>query len=474
MSFPTILVDSASGSDSLASGAGPATALTGSAASTDATGLVATLDGSPSLAGVLTDGSHCLYLADATAGGRNFGKITAKDDTAKTVTVSDAFGLSLTGKAWAIGGKRASIGSTASRKLVENNSLAGDAMPGWAVEMASGHAETIASIITTRRAGDVTDGPITIRGVAAAATMPVLTASNNAALFAGVNNISGWVFEGFEARNSNATKTASIAFSVASGTAGTGLSIRISGVRIVHATNLFWKGVVTFGMSVLVDSCEIAHCASHAVSGAGATRVYNCALRDNVGDGIQQTSSNVSVEDSLVVRNAVGVNLTTASGGNHVVRSTIHGNASSGIIFSSAAAGLVSARVQNNNITGNGAYGLNLSGSPTAGLLAAAAILIRNNNFGTGATANTSGAAAGITLDASNLQVDPGYTDGTSATNNFAVGANVKALGHPTANIGGMTTGTRSYVDIGAAQRQEPGGAGGPVGTNFRGGFSNG
>src|SRR5574343_1935860 len=114
--YPVILVDSATGSDSAASGAGPATALTGTGAGTDAGGTVVSLDGSPSLAGVNTDGSHVIYLVDSTAGHRNFAAINDKNDTTKTVTVEQAFTGSLPAtKSWAIGGKRASIGAASSK-----------------------------------------------------------------------------------------------------------------------------------------------------------------------------------------------------------------------------------------------------------------------------------------------------------------------------------------------------------------------
>src|SRR3954463_10134754 len=129
MALPTILIDSATGSDTTASGAGPGTALTGSAGVSAGDGLSVTLDGSPDLTGVATDGSHVLYFADATAGNRNFAKITAANNGTKVVTVSDALGFTLT-KAWAIGGKRASLLGTNSSKLIENNSGNGDAMPG--------------------------------------------------------------------------------------------------------------------------------------------------------------------------------------------------------------------------------------------------------------------------------------------------------------------------------------------------------
>ena len=164
MALPVILVNSATGSDSAASGAGPATALTGSSASTSGTGLVVTLDGSPNLSGVATDGSHVIYLNDSTANARNFGKITAADNTAKTVTVSDAFGLSLSGKSWAIGGVRASINANGSEKLWSTSgSTAGDVMPGWTVRMQSGHAES-GALITMRRGGNLTAGGYCSRG----------------------------------------------------------------------------------------------------------------------------------------------------------------------------------------------------------------------------------------------------------------------------------------------------------------------
>ena len=174
MPFPTILIDSATGSDTAASGAGPATALTGPAAGTSADGLTVTLDGSPDLSGVATDGTHVLFLSDSTAGNRNFSRITAKDVAARTVTVAHAFGASLSGKPWAIGGRRASIGSATSRKLADNNVSAGDAMPGWKVRLASGHAETLSGALTWRRAGDTTDGPIVLEGEPGAGTMPVV------------------------------------------------------------------------------------------------------------------------------------------------------------------------------------------------------------------------------------------------------------------------------------------------------------
>lgn len=204
MSFPVILIDSSTGSDTAASGAGPATALTGTAAATSGDGLTATLDGSPDLSSVLTDGTHVVWLNDTTANARNFAAITGKDNTAKTVTVSNAFAFSLTGKTWAIGGKRASIGSTTSRRLVEQ-SASGDWMPGWTVRFASGHAETLSAALTLRRAGNITDGPMRFEASPNAAVMPSLTWSANVS---GLTiSSSGKKIRGIKLRNTNATKS---------------------------------------------------------------------------------------------------------------------------------------------------------------------------------------------------------------------------------------------------------------------------
>src|SRR5688500_14311591 len=100
----TILFNSVSGSDTAASGAGPATAITGSNASYS--GSVFTLDGSPDLSGVVVADS-ILYVDTST--GRKFFDITSIDNTAKTVTVVSAPAGTATGLTWAIGGQRATF-----------------------------------------------------------------------------------------------------------------------------------------------------------------------------------------------------------------------------------------------------------------------------------------------------------------------------------------------------------------------------
>jgi len=133
-----------------------------------------------------------------------------------------------------------------------------------------------------------------------------------------------------------------------------------------------------------------------------------------------------------------------------------------------ATKGLSQARIYNNIITGN-AYGISYTGT---GWTPENRALIHDNCFGTGTGdggANASGQTttniAGLNQGA--LAVDPGFTD--SAAGDWSIGTTLKGLGYPDAILGSPT---RSFVDIGANQREESGGGGGGTGmVGFGGGM---
>lgn len=106
-----------------ASGAGPTTAITGSNASYSSK--TVTLDGSPTLSGVATDGTHVLYLQTST--GRRFFTIVGVNDGADTVTVSEDIAGTASGLSWAIGGSCSSI----------NSYLQADVKDSWVIELES-------------------------------------------------------------------------------------------------------------------------------------------------------------------------------------------------------------------------------------------------------------------------------------------------------------------------------------------------
>ncbi len=461
MAYPIILVDSTNGaaSDTACSGAGPTTALTGTAGATDGAGTTVTLDSGTDLTNVATDGSHCLYFADTTSGHRRFTKITGKAGSGgatPTVTVNEALAISLSGKSWAIGGVRATATGAVSLLLLNNAGGNGDAMPGWAVEMQSGHTESTVGIGLTRPGGDATAGLISLRGKAGAATRPVWTCTNNTSAIAlASSTFTGWSITGFKIQNSAGSKGSAYVFSmgnypfvIADMVLGDptnkvqGVSTRLGGNNcaiqlvncLIDSTNsgLFTDTNYT---NVTLVNCWVKNCAAGISFGDPDIRFGVLTLIGCLFTGI--TGYAVSVTCPRVL----------------VLNCTFDNNTGDGLALSGDAQ--LQCVVYNNNFTRNGGYGINADAGFQQAWLEA------SNNFGTGALANTSGAIHNVTQNASDVNVDPGYVN--SGSNNWGVGTAVAALGQPTGNIGANQSATLSSVDIGASQRAAP--AAGPVGS---------
>lgn len=122
MSVPNgpILFNSSTGSDSTASGLGPATAVVGSSAELDGTSAVdVSYDGMDLSAISAGD----LLFCD-TASGRKFSVIASVDTLNETITTDDAWGTE-SGVSWAVGGKRATFDNADSRLLFTSDAKAG-------------------------------------------------------------------------------------------------------------------------------------------------------------------------------------------------------------------------------------------------------------------------------------------------------------------------------------------------------------
>jgi hypothetical protein len=158
MAQPIVVFNTTTGSNTLASGAGPAVAVTGtSAAHTNGvTTNIITLTNSPNLSTVPTDGSAVLWMNTASPT-RQFSKITGVNNSSKTVTVEDNFAIaSGSARNYAIGGKRATwSGSDRLFRL--------DVKAGWTIETETDQTGSI-SPCAEGSGGDLVNGPITIRG----------------------------------------------------------------------------------------------------------------------------------------------------------------------------------------------------------------------------------------------------------------------------------------------------------------------
>jgi hypothetical protein len=401
---------------------------------------------------------------------------------ADTVTVDTAFPVSGSGITWAIGGKRATLAGTNSKKLFDNNSAAGDVAAGWTVELESGHTETITATFDLRRNGDATNGPVTLRGAVGAATRPVITFSNNSACFQPRGSFGS--IENLDLVNTNATKTASTGVLLQS----TANVFRIQNMRIGHATNKFWKGINISAQTAAVYDTLVLSCANTGIEISQAAMVRNCAVLSGGGSGIVPSVAGVQIIGNLIAYNATdGVNNTLASASvaqpSSYIHNTFHGNGSDGLELTATPTNhrvFDNLEISSNIFSQNGAYGINCSGAGvTAQSLAAAQVMFLANTFYgnvtgkylptdlqslTETTTDPSGGLSSASTD---------YT-GASGGTDFTIVSALKGLGYPgSGRVVGSNSSTVSYADPGVAQRQEPaGGGGGGLKLAGRGGLA--
>lgn len=169
-----IVFNATSGSDTAASGLGPATALTGSGATTDGTAVVT---------GISTTGAYAGDLLWVqTASGRQF-SIIASVDSSTQVTCDDTFSAGL-GQTWAIGGKRASFNNSDSRRLLFAYSGSGDYKAGFVIETETD--QTLTSSIDGNQG--VSNGYWTIQGSAGSRKKITITTNDSLLYYAGNAN----------------------------------------------------------------------------------------------------------------------------------------------------------------------------------------------------------------------------------------------------------------------------------------------
>jgi len=298
MANPVIIYNASSGSDTAASGAGPATAITGSgAAHTNGTSSTTiTLTNSPDLSGVAAD--DILWL-NTSSGSRHLTKITAVDDGADTVTVEDSFNIG-SGSAvdYAIGGKRQTIQNDGSNPDLE------DAKAGWIFELEAGTYNI--SQETDISAGDDTTGPVVVRNADGAE--PLLRASGTTDLL----NITGVVvLQGLDIKGS--AWRHGVEFS--SGSVGRIYKCKF---RCAGSLNFPLKNAGT-NASMLIEDCyfidEGSGAASSGLFASSAARTDLVFRRCYFEDGLYAIDAGGGTTDrnSLVIDRCIFNNQTTAA-----------------------------------------------------------------------------------------------------------------------------------------------------------------
>lgn len=440
MAEPVVTFNSSTGSDTAASGAGPTTALTGTGGVTASSTSVDLSADSPDLSGVATDGSAVLWVK--TSSGRQFSKITNVNNTTKIVTVNTAYTTSESGRTWAIGGKRATWNNADSRTLF--GTVGAESL--WTIVTETDQTITSTALSLGTGANSIIKGD-------SESTRRVINQTANASVITQASTGGPHVLANLKFTCSNGTKTSSVGL--------TGASSRYSWIvncEFGDSTNKLGRAIQTSSSYHYVYSCNIHDCAAttYALAMTNVNSGYflfNCWIHDNAGAGIQDDANRLLVSNCIIENNAGdGITTTNAKVIWCVANCTIDGNSGDGIDMNTAAAqgGFVS--IYNNNITNNGGYGLRFGADVDPYL----ATFIDYNNFYN----NTSGSYLNYSGGAGDTSVDPSYTDRTNS--DFSIGTALKAAGWP--SVVGQSP-TTSYIDIGAAQREEPagGGGGGPV-----------
>ena len=196
--------------------------------------------------------------------------------------------------------------------------------------------------------------------------------------------------------------------------------------------------------------------------------IIACEAISTNGDAIVLADDRNRVFGNYCHDSAVGVSITTSPVGTMIAFN---------IVDACTTALEIPANSTSVSIIGNTLYGAATPAGTGIDLLATTStnLLVMNNTISGFTTGVNSAAVVGsnfydynnffnnttdrvnVTAGPNDTALDPGFTDAPNG--NFAIGANLKAKGFPGAFPGGLTTG---YLDIGAAQRQEPaGGSGG-------------
>ena len=442
MALLDLVYNATSGSDTAASGAGPASAVTGTTATVNGgdPGTLIDLDGTPDLSGVAVSDVIWLNISGAN---RNLHRITAVDDGADTVTIEDAVSLGA-GVSWAIGGKRKTLNNNTSRRDWE------DYKPGWEAELEAGTYDTPVTILTA--AGDKTSGPIKVK--AAAAASPIVNTTANIDHFDFRNN--GLHLIGLTITTTSGTKT-----STQLGTAGAGGSDYLI-VRDCVIDGLQNVMVVNFDSNVVWINTEMKNCVGAAISIPFNTRpvhyFFGCNIHDNGGDGILATVT--SAQAKIFVNWCIfsnntgdGINWHLDGGMLLVSNSTFHGNVD-GIDLNDTMDAESHVTILNSIFDSNSGFGINGVTDVDFSIGLADFNAFRNNT--SGARNNISAGANDVTLSADPFtdQANDDYSLNTTAGG----GAACRAAGFPGAFPSGNSTG---FIDIGAVQHADPAGGGG-------------
>lgn len=459
-----IVFNNDTGSDSLSSGSGPATAVNSTTESTTASfsGATITFSGDTDLLGVST--GDLLYLITTT--GRKFSIIATVNDGADSLTTdaSDWAGTT-SGLNWAIGGKRDDPFSSTSRDFFENGGATGDAQDDYEFDIEeTGTNYQVDSGLNFRGMGAETTNPVIIR--CPSVTRATINLNRTGIGFIAAFRIGAGStfikFENFIFDHTGSSSELAYFFEIANGP-DTSFHLKNCDLDTSNAASVEFASAIALTVNannvhMTVEDCYFTNWRLCVLATTGSEQyssvtVLNCFMEN--GEGTDQPYIHCS-RTKLVMRgcilkdageNGVTAVMDTSFGhGVDIQNNTIFSSVGDGIeVNAEAMAGGV---IANNICKDNGGIGINISSGGNTGV-------IDGNCLHNNSVSNRAGYTAGD----NEIEVDPEFVD-SGAANDFSLAATspCKAAGLPVpgATIGAGKSGTTSFVDIGAAQRQEP------------------
>jgi hypothetical protein len=403
----------------------------------------------PDLTPVPTNQTAVIWIESADPN-RNHFTIYDKNNTAKTVSVTPVPSFSGTFR-WAIGGKRKSWDEAQSKRMFQFKGKAA-----IVTETDQTISSTIRIVSNLETADDI--GWV---GAEDKKGRRVLTMTADAPAIL-CDTAYGGIIAGLHVKNSSSSKTDAVGIRT------------VSNGGVLQLLNCIFGDPVDklkgneFD-AVLICNCAFVHCISHGVSDQGTSRVmpfFGCVFAYNGGNGFLRSSTYNMRKfiNCLFYRNSDKGAVIPDHESNDVFGCTFCYNGSHGLQLHGSSE---APRLCNNIFAFNGGYGL-----------------YRANNseydvryFRTGYNCfwnNASGSAFNYDFRYGDVVMDPQFID--AANDDFRIGENLKALGFPSYRVnefgfGGVNPvpvinpNMKTYIDIGAAQRQEPAGGGG---TAFR------
>ncbi len=293
---PTIKINSGTGSDTQASGAGPSTLITGTLAATH-TNTTVNITDAVNLGGVAIDGTAALWVASSS--GRRWSKITGISGSsgAWVVTVGDAYANTESGKTWGIGGKRAGLDNS--------TQLGYDIRAGWVIDIQTDLTITANFVCAPNVVSNLTTYFSSTSG-----TRPTITTSTNSIFGIGTASSS-------PSQGANSLVISNIHFKSTAGTPGTGIGQVGLGAASVYITvsDCVVEGFATgikdsdagsnnFTRGFSIENTEVKSCGTGVDMGFGARLtgcyIHGCTTKglNVVGTGSYDITLNGCIFDS--------------------------------------------------------------------------------------------------------------------------------------------------------------------------------